>query len=113
MKILLKWLIMALAIIFTAWAIPNVNVAGIWTALWLALFFSVINITIKPLLIILTLPINIITLGLFIFVINALMVLWASSVINGFFVDGFLDALFFSVALSMISYLFNKFFGLK
>ncbi len=113
MKILLKWLILALAIMLTAWALPGVSIAGAWSALWLALFLSVINITIKPLLIVFTLPINILTLGLFTFIINALMILLASSIVKGFYVDGFIIALWFSIALSVISYIFNKFFGLK
>jgi putative membrane protein len=113
MKIILKWFILAVAIIFTAWIIPGVEISGVWAALWLALFFGVINITLKPILIILTLPVNILTLGLFTFVINALLIQLSSLVVRGFFVDGFWIAMLFSIALSVISYIFNKFFGLK
>lgn len=107
MYILLKWLIATAAIIITGLVIPGITVANIWTALWLALFLGLLNVTLKPLLIFLTLPINIVTLGLFVFVINAAIVLLASTVIKGFQVEGFLAALLFSIVLSIISYLLN------
>lgn len=107
MSILIRWLIMALAIIFSAYLIPGVSVAGFWTALWLALLLGVLNVVLKPMLIFITLPINILTLGLFTFVINALMILLASSLIKGFMVDGFWAAMLFSIVLSLISYLLN------
>lgn len=110
MKLFLKWLIMAAAILITAYLIPGVAISGFWAALWLALFLGVINVILKPILIVLTLPINILTLGLFTFVINALMILLASSVIKGFSVSGFWTALLFSVVLSIISYVLNVIF---
>jgi putative membrane protein len=99
MSILLKWLMMALAIIITA--------------LWLALFLGIINMALRPILILITLPINILTLGLFTFVINALLVLLSSSVIKGFEVNGFWTAMLFSIVLSIISYLLNIIFATK
>lgn len=108
--IFIKWFIMAAAILISAYLIPGVVVNGIWAALWLALFLSVINIVLKPILIILTLPINILTLGLFTFVINALLVLLSTTVIKGFTVSGFWAALLFSVVLSIISYVLNVIF---
>ena len=110
MNLLLKWLVMVLAIMISAYLIPGVTVAGFWTALWLALFLGVVNILLKPILILITLPINILTLGLFTFVINALIILLASSVINGFSVDGFWTAMLFSVVLSLVSYILNSIF---
>lgn len=104
---------MALSILITAYFLPGVAISGAWAALWLALFFSIINVTIKPFLVVLTLPINILTLGLFTFVINALMVLLASSVIKGFVVYGFWQALLFSIVLSIVSYILNKIFITK
>jgi putative membrane protein len=87
--------------------VPGVAIAGFWSALWLALFLGVVNILIKPILILVTLPINILTLGLFTFVINALMILLAASVIKGFSVSGFWVAMLFSIVLSIISYFLN------
>ena len=113
MKILLKWLIMAVSIIIAATLISGVNVSGVWAALWLAVFLAVINIIIKPILVVITLPINILTLGLFTFVINALLVWFSSTIIQGFSVTGFLPALFFSVILSVVSYLLNVIFRTK
>lgn len=108
MKIILKWLILATSILIAARIMPGVAVSGVWAALWLAIFLSIVNILLKPLLILITLPINILTLGLFTFVINALLVLLSASVIKGFYVGGFLSALGFSILLSIISYLLNK-----
>ncbi|MCU0679423.1 MAG: phage holin family protein [Planctomycetes bacterium] len=111
--IILKWLVNVAAILISSYIIPGVNVKNFWTAVWLSIFFGFVNITLKPLLIILTLPINILTLGLFTLVINALMVLLARSVIKGFSVEGFWVAMLFSIVLSVVSYLLNHFIGTK
>lgn len=113
MNFFIKWLINAGAIILSAYFIAGVQVDNFWTAIWLAAFLAIVNVLLKPILIILTLPINIITLGLFTFVINAGLILLASSVIKGFFVAGFIPALLFGVVLSVISYLLHKTFGTK
>lgn len=109
MQILLRWLLSAVAIIITAKLIPGIHVASFWSSLWIALILGLINSIIRPLLILITLPINIFTLGLFTFVINGLLILFASSVIKGFEVSGFWTAVLFSIVLSMISYLLNQF----
>lgn len=110
---ILRWLIASVAIILTGFLVPGVTVASFWTALWLAIFLAVINIILKPILIVLTLPINILTLGLFTFVINAILILIASSVIKGFEINGFWVAMLFSVVLSIVSYVLNVVFDLK
>ncbi len=107
MKILLRWLIMAGSILIAAQLITGVMVSGLWAALWLAVFLAVINIILRPILILITLPINVLTLGLFTFVINAILVWLSSTIIKGFEVSGFLPALLFSIVLSVISYLLN------
>ena len=84
MHILFKWIIMAASIMLAAYIIPGVVVKGFFAALWIALFIGIINVLVKPFLILITLPINILTLGLFTFVINAVLILLASSVIKGF-----------------------------
>lgn len=111
MMIFLKWLISTVAIMFTSYLLPGVALTGFWAALWVALFLGLVNTFIKPLLILLTLPINILTLGLFTFVINALLILLASSVIDGFSVSGFWVALLFSIILSLFNYLLSSLFG--
>jgi putative membrane protein len=108
MNLIIKWLLSALAVIITAYIVPGILIANFWTALWVALFLGIINAVIKPILILFTLPINILTLGFFTFVINALMVLLTSSIVKGFGVDGFLSALFFSIILSLVSYVLNS-----
>ncbi len=113
MKLLIKWIIIATAILISAYVIPGVSVSGVWAALWLALFLGLINVVLKPVLILLTLPINILTLGLFTFVINATLILLASSVIKGFAVDGFWVAMLFSIVLSIVSYVLNSIFITK
>jgi putative membrane protein len=105
MHILLKWFIMTLSIIISAYLIPGVQVKGFFPALWVALFLGVVNVVLRPFLILITLPINILTLGLFTFVINAGFILLASAVVQGFFVTGFWTAMLFSVVLSIINYL--------
>lgn len=107
MRLLLKWLIMAASIIVAAYFIPGVKVGSFFSALWVALFLGVVNILIRPILLLVTLPINILTLGLFTFVINAVLILLASSVIKGFEVAGFWWALLYSIVLSVINSLLN------
>ena len=111
MMIFLKWLISTVAIMITSYLLPGVALTGFWAALWVALFLGLVNTFIKPLLILLTLPINILTLGLFTLVINALLILLASSVIDGFSVSGFWVAFLFGIILSLFNYLLNSLFG--
>jgi putative membrane protein len=111
--LLLKWLIMAVSIIVSAYLIPGVKVSGFFAALWVALFLGIVNILIKPLLILITLPINILTLGLFTFVINALLILLGSSVVKGFEVGGFWVAVIFSIVLSLINYALGSLLGTR
>lgn len=107
MTIILKWLSSALAVLIVAYILPGVEVAGLWTALILASLLGLFNVSIKPILIVLTLPINILTLGLFTFVINALIILLASSMVKGFIVGGFFNALLFGLFLTVIQELFE------
>ena len=113
MNLLFKWLIMASSILISSYLLSGISISGIWAALWLALFLGLANIILKPILILITLPINILTLGLFTFVINALLVLLGSTVIKGFYVSGFWWAMLFSIMLSIISYLLNSIFNIN
>jgi len=103
MKIFLTWLISALALLISAWLIPGVYIAGFGSALLAALILGAINAVIRPILIILTLPINILTLGLFTFVINALMVALAAYILPGFSIANFWIAIIFSIILMIIT----------
>lgn len=112
MILILKWLLMAASVMISAYLIPGVTINSFFSALFVALFLGIVNILIRPVLILITLPINILTLGLFTFVINAVLVLLASSVIKGFEVSGFWTAMLFSVVLSVVNYVLNGLFGL-
>ncbi len=105
--IIIEWIASALSILMAGYVIPGVVVAGFWSALILSLVIGLLNILIKPLLALLTLPINILTLGLFTFVINALIIMLASSIVKGFEVGGFINALIFSIVLTIIQTLFE------
>ena len=113
MLLLIKWFIMTLSVMVASYIIPGVNVKGFFTAMWVALFIGIVNVLVKPFLISITLPINILTLGLFTFVINALLIMLASSVIKGFEVKGFWIAMLFSVVLSVINFIFGHVLGAK
>src|SRR5690348_6000619 len=104
MRFLIKIIITALAALLTAYLLRRgVHIANFTSALLLAVVLAVLNAIVKPILIILTLPITLITLGLFLLVINALIILIAGHFVNGFHVDGFWWALLFSIVLSIIS----------
>jgi putative membrane protein len=111
MILLLKWLLMTLSVGIAAYLIPGITVSGFFSALLVALFLGIVNTLIRPFLILITLPITILTLGLFTFVINAVLVLLASRVVHGFEVKGFWTAMLFSIVLSVIQYLLNKIFN--
>lgn len=102
MKYAINWLVMTLAVFISAQIIPGVSVDSFFVAFVAALVLGVINIFLKPILLILTLPINLFTLGLFTLVINAFLVLLASNVVDGFHVDGFWWALVFSLVMSFV-----------
>ncbi|MDP3982684.1 MAG: phage holin family protein [bacterium] len=110
MKTILNLVLQAVAVYATAYIIPSVHVADAITALIVALLLAVVNTILKPVLILLTLPVTIITLGLFTFVINALLVLLVDRLVAGFSVDGFLTALIFSFIVSFISSALNAIF---
>ena len=111
MKMLMRFLGTAAAVYLTVYLVPGITISGGWeTTLLVALVWSVITMVIRPVLSILTLPITIITLGLFSFILNALL-FWAMTlIVPGFQVDGFIHALFGVVVLSILSWLINKIF---
>lgn len=102
MKFILRLLLSALAVVLLANILPGVHVATFGIAVIVALVLSLLNFVVKPLLVILTLPVTIVTFGLFLLVINALIILMASGLVSGFAVDGFWWALLFSLLLSLV-----------
>lgn len=109
MDILLNLIVSTIAVFVTAYILPGVKLEGWTSALVLAIVLGIINAFIRPILLILTLPINILTLGLFTFVIIALCVMLASLIVPGFHIDGFWWALAFGVVLAIINSLINPF----
>jgi putative membrane protein len=103
MKFLLKWLIGAVAIVITAYLLPGVTVISFGIALIAALVIGLINTFIKPILFFFTLPINILTLGLFTLVLNALLIMLADAIVAGFEISTFWWAILFSLVLSIVS----------
>lgn len=102
-KLILKILISAVALLVAAYAIPGIAVDGVYIAIIAAVVLGLLNLIVKPILFILTLPINILTLGLFTFVLNALLFWFAASFVEGFAVSGFVPALLGSLLVSVIS----------
>ncbi|MCX6780202.1 MAG: phage holin family protein [Candidatus Magasanikbacteria bacterium] len=111
MSLLLQWILGALSLILVTYLVPGISVANFYSALLAALVLGLVNALIRPVLIILTLPVNILTLGLFTLVINALMFLLASSIVKGFNVSGFWPAFFGALVVSIISWLLNSIFN--
>ena len=102
MKLLIRVIITGFLVLLLANWLPGVNVAGIWTSLVVSLVLAILNLFVKPILVILTLPVTIITLGLFLIVINALIILLCTKIVGGFSVDTFWIAIVFSVILSVL-----------
>lgn len=107
MKILLRWIINALALLVITQVLPGFEVESVYYAFIAALILGLINAVIRPVLLILTLPINIITLGLFSFIINALLIWFVSSFIQGFYIDSFLTALAAAIILWAVAMVSN------
>lgn len=103
MNFIIRLLVTAAIAFGLAHLLKGIHIDTYWTALVFALVLAVANVIIRPLLIILTIPLTIVTLGLFLFVINALMVLLASKFVNGIAIDGFWWALLFGLLLSIVS----------
>ncbi|NNL17021.1 MAG: phage holin family protein [Flavobacteriaceae bacterium] len=109
MKLIIRLLLNALAVVVLAKILNGVTVDTYLTAIIVAVVLSVLNLFVKPFLIILTLPITIITLGLFLLVINALIILLADKLIDGFSVSSIWTAVLFSILLSLLQSLLHSF----
>lgn len=108
MGFILKLLVTALAVFVADYFLDGVHINDdVKTVIIVAIVLALLNTFVKPILVLLTIPVTIITLGLFLLVINALMVLWADSLIGGFEVDGWWSALLFSLIVSIVSAILN------
>ena len=102
MKLILRLLLNALAVVILSYVLPGVGVDSMITAIIVAVVLSVLNFLVKPILVILTLPITVLTLGLFLLVINAIIILITANLIDGFHVTSFWWAIIFSLLLSFL-----------
>lgn len=109
MGLLVRWFILTAAIMVASYLINGIVVNGFFSAFFAAAILGVLNVFFRPILLILTLPINILTLGFFTFIINAVLLKMASSVISGFEVHGFWSAVFGGLIISVVSWLLNSF----
>ncbi len=107
MVLLIRWIFFTLAILFVAWLVPGIFVENFQSAMLVTVIMALINIFIRPLIVFITLPINILTLGLFGLVVNALLFMLAGYIAPGFYVDGFLAAFLGSVVLSFLGLIIN------
>ena len=111
MKLLLKWLLSAAALLFVAYVYSGVQVQSFTSALIAAFVIGLFNVVLRPVLVVLTLPVTIVTVGLFLFVINALLFWAAASVLEGFQVSGFGAALLGSLIYSLLGVLIESALG--
>lgn len=109
-----SWLINTLCLMFSAWIVPGIHLDGFWTAVIAVLVIGLINLFLRPILILLTLPATLLTLGIFVFVINGLL-FWAagSNLVDGFHVDGFTAAFFCSAVYVISSSVVCSILGIK
>jgi len=117
MKFIAKLLISTLAVLTATWFLPGVTITGesdserFLTGLMVAVALAFLNAVLKPILVFLTIPITIVTLGLFFLVLNALIILLADKLVNNFHVSSFLTALLFSIILSLVTSVLEALFG--
>jgi len=104
MKLLLRWVLNAVALLGIAYYLPGIEVNGFYAVLIIALVLGLVNALVRPILVVLTLPITIVTLGLFILVINALLFWFTSMVVKGFEVDGFISAFIGALIMTVVSW---------
>ncbi len=111
MKMLLHWVLSALSLLLTSKLIPGFQVSDFSSAMWAAVVIGIANIIVWPILIFFTLPINILTLGLFTFVVNGAVLKICAAFLSGFNIDGWWPAIFGSIALSIVSTILHYLFA--
>jgi len=109
MSLIARFLIIVLGILLVARFVPGIEVSGLYIAVVVAALWGLVNIFIKPVLFILTLPLNLLTLGLFTFILNALLFWFVASFVEGFLVAGFFPALIGTLIISLMSWTSNRF----
>ena len=113
MSLVIRLVLSAVGVLIAAYLLPGVNVDGFFAAIVVSVILGILNWTVKPLLILFTLPLTFLTLGLFLLVINALIILLANAIVPGFQVEGFWWALLFSLLLTVLNSFFQDLSGKK
>ena len=108
MNLVLKWLVSALALFGATYFIPGITVVSFYTALIAMIFLGVLNVTVRPILFLLTLPVNLVTFGLFSIILNALIFWFLSTIVKGLYIDGFIPALLGSLFVSVAIFIADK-----
>ena len=108
MKLLLTWALNAVALLLVPYIVPGIDIESFGSALIAVVILGLVNAVIRPIFILLTLPVTLLTLGLFLFVINAMMFWWVGDILNGFKVAGFFSALFGSIVYSLASWFLSS-----
>lgn len=108
MNLLMRIIVTSVVAFGLSYLLEGIKFDSFWTAIIVAIVLAILNVIVKPIFIFLTLPITLVTFGLFLFVINALMILLAERLVSGFRVDGFWWALLFSLLLSLLSSLLYR-----
>jgi putative membrane protein len=107
-KVLIRFLAVVLGLFVAAELVDGVSISGLYSAMLVALVLGVTNLIVRPVLIVLTLPITIVTLGFFLFILNAVLFLSIGTMVKGFEVDGFVPALLGSIIVSIVSWVVQK-----
>jgi len=107
--IFIRWLALTVAVLIASYLMDGIRISGFFSAFFAAAILGILNAILRPIALVLTLPINVLSLGLFTFVINALMLKMASGIISGFDVHGFWTAVFGSLLISIISWMLTSF----
>jgi putative membrane protein len=108
MNFIIKIVLSSFSVFLAGWILNGVYIQNYATSLLVALVLAILNFIIKPILVFLTIPITILTMGLFLLVINAIIALIASNIVDGFYIDGFWWAIGFSIIVSIVNYLINS-----
>jgi putative membrane protein len=111
MRFLIKWILLTLSVLLAAYLLEGIRVSSFFSALLAAAMLGFLNVFFRPILLVLTLPVNVLTLGLFTFLINALILKMASGVIPGFDVQGFWTAVFGALLISVVNGLLGAVLG--
>ena len=108
MHLIISILINTIAVLVTGYILPGIHISSFWTAIAVAIVLGIVNAILRPIIFILTLPINILTLGLFSFVIMGLLVYLVSAIVPGFKVDNFWWAILFAIIVALINWFLNS-----